>query len=121
MLPTLVTCTTHFIEAGTLLELYYSSTCATCNRTPLDFNKLEVVDWTQHYQCSSSFILHTLSWCQIVVRSSRNWEHLTVIKQHSISRGISRLKYSEFFQDHLPQHIGDVKKRVYFHGLEKQT
>ena len=28
------------------------------------------------------------------------------------------LKYSDFFRDHMPQQIGDAKKRVYFSGLE---
>ena len=29
------------------------------------------------------------------------------------------LKYSDFFQDHLPQHIGDIRRREFiFYGLE---
>ena len=28
------------------------------------------------------------------------------------------LKYSDFFQDHLPQHIGDVRREFIFYGLE---
>ena len=95
---------THIIEDTTLPLQDYSSTCATCNRNCTYyklhiFDKIEVVDYTQHYQCSSSFVLHTLSWCQIVVRFSRNWEHLTVIKlilafQEAFQED---LKYSDFF------------------------
>ena len=28
------------------------------------------------------------------------------------------LKYSDFFGDHLPQHIGDVRRELIFYGLE---
>ena len=28
------------------------------------------------------------------------------------------LKYSDFFRDHLPQHIGDVRREFIFYGLE---
>ena len=28
------------------------------------------------------------------------------------------LKYSDFFQDHLPQHIGDIRREFIFYGLE---
>ena len=28
------------------------------------------------------------------------------------------LKYSDFFQDHLPQHIEDVRRELIFYGLE---
>ena len=69
------------------------------------------------------FVLHTLSWCQI---SGKNSDPSRPYKlqyfecrefysdrttQHSISRG---LKYSVFFQDHLQQHIGDVKEESLF-------
>ena len=28
------------------------------------------------------------------------------------------MKYSDFFRDHLPQHIGDVRREFIFYGLE---
>ena len=30
------------------------------------------------------------------------------------------LKYSDFFRDHLPQHIGDVRREFIFYGLETE-
>ena len=84
------------------------------------FNKPEVsrLDSTLSVFVIIFVQLHTLSWCQISGKNSdclqdhtnkdfECREALTVIKQHSISRG---LKYSDFFQDHLPQHSGDIRR-----------
>ena len=87
--PQFTTWTTHFTDAGTLqfspsrsparhvqlvTELYLYRLCI--------FNKIEVSRLDSRL---SSFVIissyiHTLSWCQRVVRSSRNWEHLTAIQ-----------------------------------------
>ena len=81
-------------KSPTTFHLYFnlettqisSSTCATCTLQNLYrlriFNKLELSRLDTRL---SSFIIissyiHTLSWCRRVVRSSRNWEHLTAIK-----------------------------------------
>ena len=59
-----------------------------------------------------------------MVRISRNWELLTVIQTHiyiytAFQEAFQEdLKYSDFFQDHLPQHIGDVRREFIFYGLE---
>ena len=53
-----------------------------------------------------------------VVRFSRNWERLTVIQTHTAFQEAFQedLKYSDFFQNHLPQpqHIGDVRRQLIF-------
>ena len=74
------------------------------------------------------FVLHTLSWCQIVVRikllprpykhRTLNAEIFTVIQTHTYTAFQEVLKYSDFFRDHLPQHIGDVRREFIFYGLE---
>ena len=50
-------------------------------------------------------------------------EIFTVIRTHTAFQ--EDLKYSDFFQDHLPQHIGGVRREFIFYGLEmgleKQT
>ena len=96
--------------------------CATCNRN-CTHTKLRIINRMSRLdstlQCSSSFILHTLSWCQIVVRFSRNWEFLTVIRTHIYTAFQEDLKYSDFFRDHLPKHMGDVRREFIFYGLEK--
>ena len=71
---------THFTSSQTS-----GSTCATCNRNFYRlhiFNKLEVSgqDSTLSSFVIISLYIRTLSWCRIVVRSSRNWKHLTVIQ-----------------------------------------
>ena len=81
MLPTLVTTwTTHFIEARTTALHVQLVTELYLYRLHI-FNKIEI---SRLDSTLSVFIIihtiHTLSWCQIVVRSSRNWEHLTVIE-----------------------------------------
>ena len=55
-----------------------------------------------------------------MVRFSRNWEFLTVIRTHTAFQEAFQedLKYSDFFRDHLPQHIGDVRREFIFYGLE---
>ena len=45
--------TTTALHVQFVTELYLYRLCI--------FNKIEVVDETQHYHCSSSFVLHTLS------------------------------------------------------------
>ena len=118
MLPTLVTWATHFIEARTTALHVQLVTELYLYRLRI-FNKIEVsrLDSTLSLFVII-FVLHTLSWCQISGKNSdclqdhtnRDFEcreDLTVIKQHSISRG---LKYSDFFRDHLPQHSGNVRE-----------
>ena len=55
-----------------------------------------------------------------MVRISRNWEISYSDRTHvyTYTAFQEELKYSDLFRGHLPQHIGDVKKRVYFRGLE---
>ena len=61
------------------------------------------------------------------IRISRNWELLTVIRTHIYIHTAFQedLKYSDFFRDHLPQLIGEVRREFIFYGLEmglgKQT
>ena len=56
-----------------------------------------------------------------MVRISRNWELLTVIKltytafQEAFQED---LKYSDFFRDQASQCIGDVRREFIFYGLE---
>ena len=59
-----------------------------------------------------------------MVRISRNWEisysdqthiHIYTAFQEAFPED---LKYSDFFRDHLPQHIGDVRGEFIFYGLE---
>ena len=82
------------LDVGTTSTQMSGSTCATCNRILQNlyrlhiFNKLEVSRLDSRL---SSFIIIssyicTLSRCQRVVRSSRNWEHLTVIQTHHLVR-----------------------------------
>ena len=44
----------------------------------------------------------------------------TVIRTHTAFQEAFQedLKYSDFFRDHLPQHIGDVRRKFIFYGLE---
>ena len=76
------------------------------------------------------FVSRTLSWCQRVVRFSRNWENLTVIElNNNNNNGVNKritvikltytafqeafqedFKYSDFFQDQASQRIGDVRR-----------
>ena len=123
MFPTLVTWTTHFIDAGT--TQFSPSRCPAQHVQLVTelylyrlhiFNKIEV---SRLDSTLSVFVIirtiHTLSWCQIVVRSSRNWEHLTVIKQHSISRGISRgFEIFRLLSRPFATAYWRRKKRVYF-------
>ena len=63
---------------------------------------------------------HTLLWCQI---SGKIWEqrfysdrtHIYTAFQEAFQED---LKYSDFFQDHWPQCIGDVRREFIFYGLE---
>ena len=64
--------------------------------------------------CSLSFILHTLSWCQISGKIQS--EFYSDPNSHIAFQ--EDLKYSDFFRDHLPQHIGDVRREFIFYGLE---
>ena len=70
------------------------------------------------------FVLHTLSWCQI---SGKNLDYLQdhlnrtlnaerFLQQSELTSTAFQtlLKYSDFFRDHLPQHIGDVKEESLF-------
>ena len=111
MFPTLSTWTTHFIEARTTALHVQLVTQLYLHRLHI-FNKIEVsrLDSTLSLFIIISSYIQTLSWCQIVVRSSRNWEHLTVI-EHSISRGfeIFRLLLRPFATAYWR-----CKKRVYF-------
>ena len=114
----LTTWTAHMIEDTTLLEALHVQLVTELYLHIFTYNKLEVSRLDSTLLCSSSFVLHTLSWCQISGKILRilQWSNSHI---HSISRGILRgFEYSDFFQDHLPQHIGDTKKRVYFYGLE---
>ena len=117
MFTTLVTWTTHFIDAGTLqfspstAQLVQLVTELYLYRLQI-FNKLEVsrLDSTLSLFVIISSYIQTLSWCHIVVRSSRNWEHLTVI-EHSISRGFEIFRLLlRLFATAYWRH----KKRVYF-------
>ena len=58
----------------------------------------------------------TLSWCQISGKIQKNFTVIELIYIHTAFQEAFQedLKYSDFFQDHLPQQIGDTKKRVYF-------
>ena len=47
--------------------------------------------------------------------------NFTVIRTHILAFQEAfqeDLKYSDFFRDHLPQHIGDVRREFIFYGLE---
>ena len=44
-------------------------------------------------------------------------EFFTVIRTHILAFQ-EDLKYPDFFQDHLPQHIGDIRREFIFYGLE---
>ena len=52
-----------------------------------------------------------------MVRISRNWELLTVIKL-TYTAFQEDLKYSDFFRDQASQRIGDVRREFIFYGLE---
>ena len=64
----------------------------------------------------------TLSWCQIVVRISRNWEIAYSDRTHTYTAFQEAfqedLKYSDFFRDQASQRIGDVRREFIFYGLE---
>ena len=68
----------------------------------------------------------TLSWCQTVVRIKLLYEQDFAVNCYSDLNSHTAfqeafqedLKYSDFFQDHLPQHIGDVRREFIFYGLE---
>ena len=113
--PQLITWTTHTAEATTLLEATRLQKLYTymCNIVTefylysivyiyLINSRLDVTHSVRHHFCTA-----TLSWCQRVVRISRNRENLTAIEFttksrdeftvielhnniHSISRGFSR-------------------------------
>ena len=55
-----------------------------------------------------------------MVRISRNWEISYSDRTHTAFQEAFQedLKYSDFFRDHLPQHIGDVRREFIFYGLE---
>ena len=68
---------------------------------------------------------HTLSWCQIVVRIKplpRPYKQDFAVNFYSDPNSHTAfqedLKYSDFFRDHLPQHIGEVRREFIFYGLE---
>ena len=125
----LTTWSTHFIEDTTLLDSSADVQLVTnlsCTDYVYLINRISRLDST--LQCLSSFVLHTLSWCQIVVRIKllpRPYEQDFAVNfysdpnSHTVFQEAFQedLKYSDFFRDHLQQHIGDVR-RVYFYGLE---
>ena len=74
------------------------------------YNKLEDCRIDSTLLCSSSFVQYILyHGVRLVVRFKVNF---IVIQTHILAFQ-EDLKYSDFFRDHLPQHIGDGKKRVY--------
>ena len=59
-------------------------------------------------------MLHTLSWCQI----SGKIQKLRFYSDRTHTTFQEDLKYSDFFRDHLPQHVGDIRREFIFYGLE---
>ena len=93
------------------------------------FNKIEVSRLDSTFFIII-FILHTLSWCQISGKNSdclQDHMNRTLNAERFFYRDLNSLlntafqedlKYSDFFRDHLPQHIGDVRREFIFYGLE---
>ena len=91
MSNTLVTWTTHFIEARTTALHVQLVTELYLYRLHI-FDKIEVsrLDSTLSIVRHHLFVYTNFIMVSESGKISRNWEHLTVIEQHSISRGISR-------------------------------
>ena len=103
--------------------------CATFNRN-CTYTKLRIINRISRLDSTLSVFviirtIHTLSWCQIVVRIKllpRPYEQDFAVNFYSDLNSYTAfqedLKYSDFFQDHLPQHIGDIRREFIFMDLK---